>query len=129
MFCSDPYAGIYTCMHTINYLKRSYNLRCVYLFTSIAFLYLDLAHAYHSLLCALPTVPCSPDVSLTCPTDSRCLTHSTTGTSFCLQSCFMQNGGCSEDQTCYSQQTDENCNPLLESCFTSSCSDTTTGIH
>ena len=33
----------------------------------------------------------------------------------------MQNGGCSGDQTCHSVRTQEPCNPLLQSCFNTSC--------
>ena len=67
------------------------------------------------------TVPCSPDEPLTCPRGSRCLTHSSTGDSFCLESCFMENGGCPSDQTCYLQHKNEPCDPLLESCYNSTC--------
>ena len=58
---------------------------------------------------------------------SRCLTHSTTNTHFCLESCFMHNGGCPSDQTCYLEQKDELCNPLLDSCYSPTCIEDTQG--
>ena len=37
----------------------------------------------------------------------------------------MQNGGCPSDQDCYlTENTEEPCNPLLETCFNTTCNDT-----
>ena len=67
--------------------------------------------------------PCYEGDSLPCPRHSRCLTHSVTGDNFCLESCYIDNGGCSDDEICYYERADENCNPRLEPCFKTACAD------
>jgi hypothetical protein len=53
------------------------------------------------------------------------VTHEATGESFCLQSCYLENGGCPVDEFCYYEKKDgEECNPLLQSCFQTTCTDT-----
>ena len=64
---------------------------------------------------ALPASSCAPGY--------RCITHNTTGSSHCLQSCYLQNGGCSDDEVCYYERKDEECNQLLEPCFKTTCTD------
>ena len=74
-----------------------------------------------------PPVPCSPDVTQSCPSHARCLSLETTGDSFCLDSCYLQNGGCSKNQVCFSEEVDDdNCNsPLSGPCTKTSCMDLT----
>ena len=72
---------------------------------------------------SLSAVPCYYGNASTCAPNHRCLTQNTTGSIFCLESCYIQNGGCSDDQVCYYERIDEECNPLLESCFETTCTD------
>ena len=72
-------------------------------------------------------VPCSggsgePHFSA-CPEDYRCVTHNTTNIRYCLQSCYLENGGCPPEQVCYYERKDEDCNQLLEPCFKTACTD------
>ena len=72
------------------------------------------------------SVPCSGSDALpasSCAPGYRCITHNTTGSSHCLQSCYLQNGGCSDDEVCYYERKDEECNQLLEPCFKTTCTD------
>ena len=91
-----------------------------------------LSSSYPTIQISLPSppsltppfpVPCSAEAALPCPSNARCLTHNTTGASFCLESCYQQNGACPDDQVCYSERKDENCNQLLEPCFKTTCTD------
>ena len=77
------------------------------------------------ILMALDVVLCSQEEDMICPPGSRCVTHNTTGDSFCLQSCYLQNGGCPADQVCYykRREEEEDCNQLLEPCFKTACTD------
>ena len=75
------------------------------------------------LMVVTTAVPCSDEEDLTCPEDSRCVTHNVTRESFCLQSCYLGNGGCSSEQVCYYERGDEDCNQLLEPCFKTTCTD------
>ena len=72
-------------------------------------------------------VPCSSEVSesLNCSSSARCLTNQHTGGTFCLESCYMNNGGCSKDQICRSTLIDpgRTCNPLIEACYRTECMD------
>ena len=72
-------------------------------------------------------VPCSggsgePHFSA-CPEDYRCVTHNTTNIRYCLQSCYLENGGCPPEQVCYYERKDEDCNQLMEPCFKTACTD------
>ena len=65
----------------------------------------------------LPLVPCSQSDTLNGHT--RCLILNSTGQKFSLDSCYFQNGGCSEEQVCYSEEVEDdgNCyNRWLEPC-------------
>ena len=68
-------------------------------------------------------MPCSPEYVSRCPGNSRCVTHIVTGDSFCLESCYLGNGGCPDDQVCYYERVDEECDQLLEPCFKTACTD------
>ena len=59
-----------------------------------------------------------------CPEDYRCVTHNTTNIRYCLQSCYLENGGCPPEQVCYYERKDVDCNLLLmEPCFKTACTD------
>jgi hypothetical protein len=79
-------------------------------------------------ICKGPTtVPCSGGSGEPhfppCPEDYRCVTHNTTNIRYCLQSCYLENGGCPPEQVCYYERKDEDCNQLMEPCFKTACTD------
>ena len=67
-------------------------------------------------------VPCSVSLPLSaCALGYRCIQHNMTGSRQCLQSCYLENGGCSNDQVCYYERKEEECNQLVEVCFKTAC--------
>ena len=65
---------------------------------------------------------CPPDAD-DCPSTSRCLSLNATGESICLQSCFLENGGCNDDEFCITSERDTDCD-LSEPCSSVRCVET-----
>ena len=82
-----------------------------------------LAQKYHQGLCTIQLIhfadSCPPETD-DCPSTSRCLSLNGTGERICLQSCFLENGGCTDDEFCITSERDTDCD-LSEPCSSVRC--------
>ena len=65
---------------------------------------------------------CAPVVD-DCSSNSRCLSLNTTGERICLESCFLENGGCTDEEFCITTERDVDCD-LSRPCSSVRCVDT-----